>query len=80
MKMVITLKNGVQIKADVEDYTIGRSPMVGELRELKWTSPERPNVKIGWLDLAQVAAVHAEFDWDGGDAMDGIIEGLRRKP
>lgn len=68
MKMVITLKSGVQIKADVEDCTIGRSPVFGELRELKWTLPEEPDVKIGWLDINEVAAVHAEYDWDGADA------------
>jgi hypothetical protein len=68
MKMVVTLKSGVQIKADVEDSTVGRSPVFGELRELKWTSTERPTVRIQWLDMGEVAAVHAEFDWDGADA------------
>jgi hypothetical protein len=68
MKMVITLKSGVQIKADVEDCTVGRSQVFGELRDLKWTSTERPGVRIGWLDMGEVAAVHAEFDWDGADA------------
>ena len=68
MKMVITLKNGVQIKADVEDYTIGRSPMFGDLSELKWTSTERPAARVQWLDLSEVAAIHSEFDWDGADA------------
>jgi hypothetical protein len=68
MKMVITLKNGVQIKADVEDYTIGKSPMFGELRELKWTSADRPETRVQWLDLNEVAAIHSEFDWEGTDA------------
>jgi hypothetical protein len=68
MKMVITLKCGVQIKADVEDATVGRSAVFGELRELKWTSTERSAVRIQWVDMGEVAAVHAEFDWDGADA------------
>lgn len=68
MKMVITLKSGVQIKADVEEFTTGRSPVFGELRELKWTSTERPDVRISWLAISEVAAVHAECDWDGADA------------
>lgn len=68
MKMVVTLKSGVQIKADVEEATIGRSAVFGELRDLKWTSTERPAVRISWLDMNEVAAVHAEFDWDGADA------------
>jgi hypothetical protein len=34
----------------------------------KWTSTDRPEVRIQWLDLNEVAAVHAEFDWDGADS------------
>ena len=66
--MVVTLKSGVQIKADIEDSAIGKSPVFGELRELKWTTTGRPDVQIQWLDLNEVAAVHTEFDWDGADA------------
>ena len=71
MKMVVTLKSGVQIKADVEDFTTGTSAVLGELRNLKWTSAERPAVRIQWLDMGEVAAVHAEYDWDGADAEGG---------
>lgn len=67
MRMVITLKSGVQIKADVEDCTIGRSPVFGELRELKWTTTDRPAVTIGWLDMNEVAAVHAERSYSAED-------------
>ena len=66
MKMVVTLKSGIQIKADVEEFTTGRSPVFGELRELKWTSTERPEVRISWLAIGEVAAVHAERDWGDG--------------
>jgi hypothetical protein len=64
MKMVITLKSGVQIKADVEGLTTGVSPVFGELRNLKWTTTEQPEVRISWLDIGEVAAVHAEYSYD----------------
>ena len=34
VKMVVTLKSGVQIKAEVEDSTIGKSPVFGVNRLL----------------------------------------------
>ena len=34
MKMVVTLKNGVQIKADVEDFSTGVGSLNGDLRNL----------------------------------------------
>ena len=62
MKMVVTLKSGTQIKADVEDYTTQRSPIFGELRGLKWRTTEQPSVVLSWLNPAEVAAIHAEFE------------------
>ncbi len=70
MKMVITLKSGVQIKADVEDFTTGTSAVLGELRELKWTAAGRPEVQVNWLDIGEVAAVHAEFSYSAEDGDD----------
>jgi hypothetical protein len=64
MKMVITLKSGVQIKADVEDFTTGTSPLFSDLRTLKWTTTERPGAVVQWLDISEVAAVHGEFSYD----------------
>lgn len=63
MKMVVTLKSGVQIRADVEDFTTGQSPVFGELRALKWTTTAQPGTVIQWLDVSEVAAVHAEYEW-----------------
>ena len=57
MKMVITLKSGVQIKADVEEFTTGASPVFGELRNLKWTATEQPEVRITWGRLLGVVLV-----------------------
>jgi len=62
MKMVVTLKSGVQIKADVAEYTTQKSPIFGELRGLKWTTTEQPRVVISWVNSSEIAAIHAEFD------------------
>jgi hypothetical protein len=59
-KMVVTLRSGVQITVDVEKFSTGGSPVGGHLRQLKWTQPENPEVELNWVDLAEVAAVHAE--------------------
>jgi hypothetical protein len=63
MKMVVTLRSGVQIKADVESYSTGSSPIAGDLRQLKWTTAENPSVTIEWLAMSEVVAVHTEFDY-----------------
>lgn len=62
MKMVVTLKSGVQIKADVEEYTTKKSPIFGELRGLEWKTTDQPTVVISWIDAGEVAAIHAEFE------------------
>lgn len=62
MKMVVTLKSGVQIKSDVEEYTTQKSPIFGELRGLKWTTTEQPTVVISWVNPDEIAAIHAEFE------------------
>ena len=60
--MVITLKSGVQIKSDVEEYTTQKSPIFGELRGLKWTTTEQPGAVISWVNPTEIAAIHAEFE------------------
>lgn len=74
MKMVITLKSGVQIKADVETFTTGTAQLSGELCNLKWTSTDRPHVKINWMDANEIAAVHAEYDWGGVDTRPEVVQ------
>jgi hypothetical protein len=64
--MVVTLKSGVQIKAEVEEFSTGTSSLFGELRTLAWTESERAAVRLNWLDRGEVAAVHAEFDEEEG--------------
>jgi hypothetical protein len=61
MKMVVTLRNGVQIAADVEEFSTGRSPIGGVLKSLKWITTEEPQTVLNWLDMGEVVAVHAEF-------------------
>lgn len=75
MKMVVTLKSGIQIRAAVEDFTTGASPVLGELRNLKWTATQRAHVQIHWLDISEVAAVHAEFSY-GTEAEDDAPEAV----
>jgi hypothetical protein len=59
MKMVITLRNGVQIKMNVEAFSVGRSPIGAELRTLTWTLSDA-STELSWVDLREVVAVHAE--------------------
>jgi hypothetical protein len=62
MKMIVTLKNGAQIGADVDEFSTGRSPIGGDLRSLKWTAAEKAQIVLNWVDLSEVVAVHAEFE------------------
>jgi hypothetical protein len=64
--MVITLKSGVQIRADVESFSTGAAAVSGELRNLKWAATDHPAVKITWVDVGEIAAVHGECE--PGDA------------
>lgn len=62
--MVVTLKSGVQIRAQVTEYTVGRRPL-GGLARLRWTGgQDGGHVYAGgalqYLDLDEVAAVHSE--------------------
>ena len=57
MQMQITFKSGTQVTVDVEDFSIGRSNMSGELRELKWTTPDQFVAKLAYLNLDEVSAI-----------------------
>lgn len=58
-KMVVTLKSGVQIKADVEAYAAEWSP-AGGLRRLKWRLAGQSDTSLAYLDVREVAAIHEE--------------------
>jgi hypothetical protein len=69
MLMVVTLKSGVQIKTDVEAFTVRRT-RGGELVGLKWDATENTQTSIEYLDTDEVAAVHAEWPKATGGAAD----------
>ena len=56
--MVVTLRSGVQIKMDVDEFSTGHSPIGGDLRSLKWSGTS--DTELNWLDLSEVVAVHGE--------------------
>lgn len=58
--MVVTLKSGAQIRAQVTAYTVGRAALGGDLARLKWTGAEDADASLQYLDLGEVAAVHSE--------------------
>ena len=62
MRLVVTLRNGVQIKAEVESFTVTHNKISGDLRGIKWAAGGEVATAINWLDLAEVVAVHAEYE------------------
>jgi hypothetical protein len=62
VKLVITLRNGVQIKTGVETFTVTRNNLTGELRGIKWEASDDATASLNWLDLAEVVAIHAEHE------------------
>lgn len=60
MFMVVTLKSGVQLRVDVDEYTVGLNGL-GELKRLKWKANEATTSNIKYVDLDQVVAVHTEW-------------------
>ena len=59
MQMVITLRNGVQLRMEVESFSTGSSPIGGDLRRLEWKG-RTGSTDINWLDMREVVAVHGE--------------------
>ena len=73
MNMQVTFKSGAQVTVDAEDFSTGRSTVTGELRELKWTTPEEYAAKLCYLNLDEVAAiVRVE---NGSDSPSGTVGG-----
>ena len=60
LTMVVTLRNGTQIRAGITDAEI-KSNREGSLLGLKWTQDDDPlGSSIGYLDMGEVVAVHYE--------------------
>ena len=62
MKMQVTFRSGVQIEADVEEFTLGRGGIDGALREITWTNKPVPARRLKYLDASEIVAVVAVHD------------------
>lgn len=61
LTMVITLRNGVQIRAGVKEATVRRTKATDELTGIDWTLNDDPyGSSIAWVDFREVVAVHYE--------------------
>lgn len=73
MMMVITLRNGVQVRASVKDMSTRVNSLNGDLRGLEWTYDDDPaGTSIGWVDISEIAAVHAERDTSRAGVADSL--------
>jgi hypothetical protein len=70
VKAVIVLKNGTEIRADVEEITVSHGQLQSDLRGIKWKSPPGARTVLHWLDPQQVSAIYAEYE-DGNPALTG---------
>jgi hypothetical protein len=57
MKMEITFTSGTQLVVDVDEYTVRRSSVTGELTGLDWTTSVAAARKLSYVRLADVVAV-----------------------
>ncbi len=61
LTLVITLRNGVQVRAGVKDAEVKRDSATGKLTGLDWTLDGDPyGTSIAWVDLSEIVAVHFE--------------------
>lgn len=62
MFMVVTMKGGAQLRIPVEKFSTDKNIVTGELIKLNWTKPAGYTTALHFLDLDQVAALHAEME------------------
>jgi hypothetical protein len=61
LTLVVTLRNGVQLRMGIKDAKIGQDRATGRLTGINWTLDEDPlGTSIGWVDVSEVVAVHYE--------------------
>lgn len=61
LTLVVTLRNGVQIRAGVKDVTVRHQRGTGKLAGIEWTLDDDPfGNSITWIDYSEVVAVHYE--------------------
>jgi len=69
VKMEITLRSGVQIVTDVEEFTVGKGRIMADLQELHWTTPAGALRRLKHVNLSEIAAIVAVHE--SGDSEDG---------
>ena len=61
LTMVITLQNGVQLRASVKTADVRKNSVNGTLNGVDWVLDDDPfGNSIAYVDMAQVVAVHFE--------------------
>lgn len=78
MRIQITLRSGAQIEADVDEFTIGKSQVSDQIRELHWVSPAGSMRRLKHVALSEIAAIIAihEPGDDGTCACEQLEVGL----
>jgi hypothetical protein len=59
MRIEITFRSGAQITADVEEFSGSWSVIKGDLRSLKWTTPDDWTRKLHRIELSEVVGIVA---------------------
>jgi hypothetical protein len=57
MRVQITLKNGVQIEADVDEFSTFRNQLTNEITKLNWSTPEGWKRKLHTINLEEIVAI-----------------------
>lgn len=59
--MVVTLKSGVQLRFEVEEYTVKRNPLTKQFEGLDWTWTQPVQSNLRYVNADEIAAVHSEW-------------------
>jgi hypothetical protein len=74
--MEITLRSGVQIVTDVEEFTVTKSRITAELQELHWTTPAGALRRLKHANLSDIVAIVAVHEPDDSeDELAAALEG-----
>ena len=59
--MVVTLKSGVQLRFEVDEYTVKRNPLTNQFEGLDWTWTQPVQSNLRYVNPEEIAAVHSEW-------------------
>lgn len=59
--MVVTLKSGVQLRFEVDEYTVKRNPLTKQFEGLDWTWTQPVQSNLRYVNADEIAAVHSEW-------------------